>query len=390
MDLLSISLSELGDIVGGATPSTIKEEYYGGDIPWITPKDLSGYSERYIERGERSISKEGFKSCSTRMLPAGSVLFTSRAPIGYVAIAKNDLCTNQGFKSIIPFDMSESLFIFYLLVLNKAAIEATASGTTFKEVSGSVMRQVKVKVPRSHNKRIAIAAALSCLDDRIELNNQIIANLEAQAQAIFDEWFMAVDVDFPVGVLSDIAEVNPTRTLSKGQVATYIEMSNLSTSNSFPINWIDNTPFNGGMKFKNGDTVIARITPCLENGKTAYISCLDDGAVGFGSTEYVVLSAKDGYCNEMLYFLARNEDFRNYAIQNMNGSSGRQRVSGETIGNYEMAIPTKEESKQFEAVAKPIMQTIRNCAMQNRKLAQTRDTLLPKFMSGEIEVPVEG
>lgn len=288
--------------------------------------------------------------------------------------------------------VTDSKFLYYLAIspeITDIAIKSMVGSSGRQRVQQGVLENHIVNLPELKKQR-AIAATLSSLDDKIELNNRIIANLEAQTQAIFDEWLMAVDVDFPTGVLSDIAEVNPTRSLSKGQLATYIEMSNLSTSNSFPNNWVESTPFKGGMKFRNGDTVIARITPCLENGKTAYISCLDDGAVGFGSTEYVVLSAKDGYCNEMLYFLARNEDFRNYAIQNMNGSSGRQRVSGETIGNYEMAVPTKEASKQFEAIAKPIMGTIHNCAMQNRRLAQIRDTLLPKLMSGEIEVPEEG
>ena len=102
MEWKEVKLSELGDIVGGATPSTKEPLNYDGDISWITPKDLSTFSERYISKGERSITKKGFESCSCKMLPEGSILFSSRAPIGYVAIAKNELCTNQGFKSVIP------------------------------------------------------------------------------------------------------------------------------------------------------------------------------------------------------------------------------------------------------------------------------------------------
>lgn len=95
-------LSEIGTIIGGATPSTSNPHYYGGQIPWITPKDLSTLNGRFIEKGERNITEKGLSSCSAQLLPQGSILFTSRAPIGYVAIAKNPITTNQGFKSIVP------------------------------------------------------------------------------------------------------------------------------------------------------------------------------------------------------------------------------------------------------------------------------------------------
>lgn len=376
------------------------------DCPHSTPEwTTSGkvvIRNQNIKNGKLDLSSPSYTTTHDfqcriiRAKPAsGDIIITREAPMGEACLVPEGLecCLGQRMVLLKPDDKKcNNKYLLYAILSPYVQHQISWSfgtGTTVSNLRIPHLEALKIPCP-DRSVQDSIAATLSSLDDKIELNNRIIANLETQAQAIFDEWFMAVDIDFPVGVLSDIAEVNPTRTLSKGQLATYIEMSSLSTSNSFPNNWVENTAFNGGMKFQNGDTVIARITPCLENGKTAYITCLEDGEVGFGSTEYIVLSAKPGYCNEMLYFLARNEDFRNYAIQNMNGSSGRQRVSGETIGNYEMAVPTIEASKQFEAVAKPIMGTIHNCAMQNRKLAQTRDALLPKLMSGEVEVPVEG
>ena len=134
-------LSDIGTIVGGATPSTKDASNYDdGEIAWLTPKDLSSFTERYISRGERNITEKGFKSSSTQMLPANTVLFSSRAPIGYVAIAANEMCTNQGFKSIIPNSKVDYLFLYYLLKYKKNAIEGMGSGTTFKEVSGNVMK----------------------------------------------------------------------------------------------------------------------------------------------------------------------------------------------------------------------------------------------------------
>ncbi|OMD35121.1 MULTISPECIES: restriction endonuclease subunit S [Paenibacillus] len=141
-------LSELGEIAGGSTPSKNNDEYYTNQgIPWITPKDLSINKNKYISRGQIDITKKGFKNSSTRLLPKGTVLFSSRAPIGYMAISKNEVTTNQGFKSIIPSKHVGSEFIYYLLKYNTDNIESRASGSTFKEISGGEMKRVPVLIP---------------------------------------------------------------------------------------------------------------------------------------------------------------------------------------------------------------------------------------------------
>ncbi|GHP21752.1 hypothetical protein JP0037_05660 [Helicobacter pylori] len=132
-------LKDLGKIVGGATPSTNNPKNYGNKIAWITPKDLSTLQGRYIKKGSRSISRLGFKSCSTFLLPKHAILFSVRAPIGYVAIAKKRLCTNQGFKSIIPNKKIYFEFLYYLLKYHKDNISNIGGGTTFKEVSGATL-----------------------------------------------------------------------------------------------------------------------------------------------------------------------------------------------------------------------------------------------------------
>ena len=189
---IECTLDKLGEIVGGATPSTKCEDYYGGSIPWITPKDLSSFKGRYITSGERNITEKGLASCSAQMMPKDAVLFTSRAPIGYVAIASQSVCTNQGFKSIVVNDKADPLFVYYLLKYNKDAIEAMGSGTTFKEVSGKTMRAVKVRIPLDVSYQKRIAAVLDSLDTKIENNERINDNLEQQAQAIYHERFETV------------------------------------------------------------------------------------------------------------------------------------------------------------------------------------------------------
>lgn len=206
-------------------------------------------------------------------------------------------------------------------------------------------------------------------------------NLEEQAQAVFDSIF-----DNPVKEktlrLDSITEINPKRTLAKDANARCIDMSYLSTSGSFPSGW-EYRQYSGGMKFINGDTLMARITPCLENGKVAYVNFLDEDEVAFGSTEYIVFHGKNGFPNEMFYFLTRNQNFIDYATKNMNGSSGRQRVSGETIGQYLIPELSDEEIERIRISSKAAMTEILRNSMESINLRTMRDTLLPRLMSGE-------
>lgn len=138
------SLCEIGEIVGGSTPSKSKQEYYTDNgIAWLTPKDLSVSNAKFTSKGEIDITEDGYNSCSTKLMPKGSVLFSSRAPIGYITIAKNEICTNQGFKSVIP-KLAGTAFIYYFLKISTKEIENKATGSTFKEASGALMKSLQL------------------------------------------------------------------------------------------------------------------------------------------------------------------------------------------------------------------------------------------------------
>ena len=203
-------------------------------------------------------------------------------------------------------------------------------------------------------------------------------NLEATAQSYFDSLFFQNGE--PDCTLADIAEVNPVRQLQKGAEAHCFDMSTLPTKGSIPVGAVVK-PYSGGVRFTNGDTLIARITPCLENGKAAYINILDEGEVAFGSTEYIVFAAKDAIPSSFYYFLIRNTQFVTFALQFMNGSSGRQRVSGEELASFPMSYPPADRLAAFDTVGSFVLEQMKNIAKEIQILEQVQDIIASTLSS---------
>lgn len=143
-----VTISDIGTVTGGGTPSKKNSTYWNGNIPWISPKDLSNHIRLFTSHGENSITQAGLKNSSTKLLPKNTILFSSRAPIGYLSIAKNQIATNQGFKSVIPDKGYPYWFIFELLKTETPRLINEAIGSTFKEISGGQLKQHKVKIPK--------------------------------------------------------------------------------------------------------------------------------------------------------------------------------------------------------------------------------------------------
>ena len=239
------------------------------------------------------------------------------------------------------------------------------------------MCKVEIPVP-SYEKQREIVDGYKAITERITLKQKINDNLEAHVQAVFDKLFCSSeDVDC---TLNDIANINPIRSLSKGVLAKCFDMSCLPTKGCIPTGG-EIKPYNGGVRFKNGDTIIARITPCLENGKAAYINILNEDEIAFGSTEYIVFSSKDNIPSEFYYFLIRNQKFVQFALQFMNGSSGRQRVSGEELSSFQMKAPSKDDIITFEKFSKPIMQQIKKASLEIDKLQKLQELIVSQLSS---------
>ena len=376
---IECTLDKLGEIVGGATPSTKCEDYYGGSIPWITPKDLSSFKGRYITSGERNITEKGLASCSAQMMPKDAVLFTSRAPIGYVAIASQSVCTNQGFKSIVVNEKADPLFVYYLLKYNKDAIEAMGSGTTFKEVSGKTMRAVKVRIPVDVSYQKRIAAVLDSLDTKIENNERINDNLQQQAMALYAEMFLnSSDDNVTSGTLSDIAVITMGQSPSGSSynedgVGEVFYQGRAEFGFRFPKRRLFTTE--PKRMAETGDVLLSVRAPVGDLNE-AYERCCIGRGLG-------AIHSKTGHSSFVLYTM--------FALRSqLDVFNGEGTVFGsinrDALNAIPIDIPPVTEIDQFEAVAHPMDELIRANYEENCRIEAIRDSLLPKLMSGEIDV----
>ena len=379
-------ISDIGTVVGGATPSTKKiENYIGGEIAWITPKDLSLFSGRYIERGERNITETGLKSCSTQLLPKNAVLFSSRAPIGYVAIAANELCTNQGFKSVIPNENTDPLFLFYLLKYNKEIIERMGSGTTFKEVSGKTMKNIIVKVPTNKKVQEKISSILGVIDDKIEKNQEINNNLEQQAKAIFSNEFLTLET-LPDGwkqaSLIDIADYLNGLAMQKYR----------PTADETGIPVLKIKELRQGCCDNNSEL-------CSSSIKSEYI--IHDGDVIFSwSGSLIVDFWCGGVCglnqhlfkvtsknyDKWFYYAWTKHHLDRFIAVAADKATTMGHIKRDELAKAEVLIPNEADYNRIGTLLQPIYDLIIANRIENKRLAETRDILLPRLMSGELDV----
>ena len=379
-------ISDIGTVVGGATPSTKKPENYDdGKIAWITPKDLSTFSSRYIERGERNITEIGLKSCSTQLLPLNTVLFSSRAPIGYVAIAANEVCTNQGFKSVIPNENTDPLFLFYLLKYNKGKIEGMGSGTTFKEVSGNTMKNIVVNVPTDKKVQEKIAAILGSIDDKIEENERINNNLEQQAQAIFANEFLSLDT-LPEGwkqaSLIDIADylnglaMQKYRPTADESGIPVLKIKELRQGCCDDNSELCSPSIKSDYIIHDGDVIFSWSGSLL-------VDLWCGGICGLNQHLFKVTSSK---YDKWFYYAWTKHHLDRFVAVAADKATTMGHIKRDELAKAEVLIPNEADYNRIGALLQPIYEMIISNRIENKKLAATRDTLLPKLMNGEIDM----
>lgn len=355
---------KLGDIIffgnGKARP---KED---GDIPVYGGNGILGYANKSNYDGETVIIGRVGAYCGATYYENRHIWISDNA---LAAKSKND---------------HNAEYLFYLL--KNMDLNQHAGGSSHPLVTQTLLNSLDVEYADSKAEQKAIAGVLSSLDDKIDLLHRQNKTLESMTETLFRQWFVEEGgEDWEDGCLGDVADINPSYQLKKGDIAPYLEMSNINNLSFNPCDWY-NRKFLSGMKFKNGDTLLARITPCLENGKTCFVMFLDDEEIGWGSTEYIVIRMKELFHPYISYIIAKDKDFRDFAISSMSGSSGRQRAQANVIKEYAMKIPSLEIIEKLNHQLSGILPKLKNNANQIRVLEKLRDTLLPKLMSGEVRV----
>ncbi|HCA5051506.1 TPA: restriction endonuclease subunit S [Acinetobacter baumannii] len=334
----------------------------------------------------------------------GSHITQPNSVVGRVSLYKESYISllNQRAGKVINIDKKvfNKRFLFY--ILNSASVRTTialmAHGAASQaNVSPKDVERIKLLVPTVENQK-KIAAILSTYDDLIENNKKRIQILENMAEELYKEWFVRFrfpnweNTEFEKGIpknweikgFSELVSINPKESLDKNETYRFVGMEYLSTDSSFF--YSDEYRLgNAGSKFRNGDILFPRITPCVENGKKGLVSTLKENEVACGSTEFIVFREKV-LPKEYIYLLCKQSGFRQHAEQSMIGASGRQRITLNCFNKFYLPLPNNEILKEFTKHTKNYFHLIMELHMKNRKLAEVRDSLLPRLISGKLSV----
>ena len=420
-----VQLGSVAEIVGGGTPSTKVLQYFNGDVPWLTPKDLANAHARYIFRGKRNLSQEGLDSCSAKLLPRGAVLLSTRAPVGYVAIAGTEIATNQGFHSLLFGNEVCSEFAYYWLKGNTEELKRHASGSTFQEISGSALKDICIPLPPIPDQE-AIAHILGTLDDKIELNRQMNRTLEEMAQALFKSWFVDFDpirakMDgrwrpgeslpglpaylydlFPdrldsklgkvpkgwkIGVLDDAIELlsggTPRTSIAiywGGDIPWYTAKDAPLPSDIFVLD-TERTITQAGVT--NSSTKILPIgtTVITARGTVGRLACLG-APMAMNQTCYGIRGIR-GYSDFFTYWNVRMAVDQ---LQRRTHGTIFDTITRQTFKLVDTVLPPTALAEVFESMVSSMMERMLGNARECRALSAQRDALLPKLMSGELRI----
>lgn len=405
-------LKDISQIYSGSTPSTSDKANYGGNIIWITPKDLSVQKCKYINKGEKNITQKGYQSCSTTILPIGTVLLSSRAPIGLLAIASSELCTNQGFKNIVPnSDLIDSDYLYYFLSTKIREIEALGSGTTFKEVSKTSLENYQIFIHDIYDQK-KISNFLNLLDKKIELNNKINFELEQIAKEWYNYWF--VQFDFPgengrpyksSGGKMVYNEVLKREIPDGWTNGTLSDISNTQTGYAFKSSeWKDSGHPVLTIKAIENNSINMSEASYIENYKEKYAKySVNNGNIilamtgnTIGKIGIIASDIKNILINQRLCIYKTNYNNIAYLYFNLLSggiqkkiwqiaqNSSQPNVSEEQLKLLPIVLPPQELINKYNKKFSCYFKRIVNNNMENQHLSKLRNFLLPLLMNGQV------
>lgn len=387
----TVLLGDIADIQTGPFGSQLhQEDYVENGTPIITVEHLG--ADRITTQNLPKVSDTDKERLSKYWIQEGDTIFSRVGSVDRASYVHKEedgwLFSGRCLRVRPDREKVNPRYLSFVLRSPKFTnyIKSIAVGATMPSINTKLLATAPI-VLVDYEDQERMAEDLDAIEQKIELNRKMNDTLEQMGQALFRHYF----IDNPEaekwesGILTDIIDINPRESIKKDSIVTYLEMKNMPES-GMSVKSTEPRAFTSGMKFRNGDTLLARITPCLENGKTAFVDFLDEDEVGFGSTEYIVMRPKHKELTEYVYFLARSDTFRAYAIQSMIGTSGRQRVQNDSIASYGVAIPDKGLLAEFHGKMEDSFAQIRSNAQQIQILTTLRDTLLPRLISGNIAI----
>ena len=383
--------TSLGDICMFRAGTAFPKEFQGdisGEIPFIKVSDLKhSANSLYIRHSANWVDMSTVEHLKASLLYPGAIVF---AKIGEglkaerFRLVARPTCIDNNLMGAIPQGVNTH-FLYYLMV--HTGVAHLVEGSALPYLRQSDLERIPVCVPPNDEQR-RIAEVLGALDDKIESNLRTISLSESLILAHFSQLFNSGHVSAGTA-LSDLMEVNPRYSLKRESLAIKVSMQDIP-SDSPIINTHSVMPVGAGSRFSNGDVLFARISPCLENGKTAVVDFLSGSEVGFGSTEFIILSPRGEISTTWIYALAREPNFREACRQAMSGSSGRQRLSADFFSRYTIATPKEFDLVAFNKATMPLLTLMGARRDENQRLAQLSDALLPELMSGRMRVDEAG
>lgn len=392
-------LSDLVDVIGGGTPKTTEESYWNGSIPWLSVKDFCG-DKKYVYNTEKSITVEGLNNSSTKLLHKDNIIISARGTVGELAMIPYDMVFNQSCFGLIPKGNNDPHFVYYLLKDKVRSLKSQTQGSVFDTITKATFDRIECADYSEEDQR-RIASILSSLDRKIELNNKINADLEEMAQAIFKNWFVDFE-PFKDGKFVDSELGKIPEGWKVGRLTDVIKLMPGGTpKTSEPLYWDNGTiPFfspkdvNGVYCFATEkhitETGLNKCSSNLYPKDTIFITCR--GTVGkvclaacdmaMNQSNYAI-RAIDGYSQYYVFFLVKSVVER--LIKKSNGAVFSAITSKDF--DEEILIPSQKAVEDFTNVIDGFFRRIFTIGTENSRLSLLRDTLLPRLMSGELEVP---
>ena len=399
-------LKRVFKIINGGTPSSSEESYWNGEIVWVTPNDLSKLTEACIVDSERKITQDGLHNCSARIVPKGSIVISTRAPIGYVAIAGVPLCTNQGCKSLVAINKVNPKYFYYWMHSISFYLNVLGQGTTFIELSNSSLSMVELLTP-SINEQKAIANFLdqktAVIDDLIADKEKLIELLQEKRQAIIteavtkgfnpnarmkdsgSEWISEIPEHWNLRRIKYLANVRNVKAVDSDNDKAYIGLENIeSKTGKLLLNRNDEQQLIGETAniFKKGDVLFGKLRPYLAK-------CIIADFDGRCTSELLVLKTISYILPEYLHFFMLSPKFIDVVNSSTYGAK-MPRASWDFIGNLQIPLPSiKEQEEIVEYLTKFISRIddlISDINNQIQKLKDYRQSLISEAVTGKIDV----